>query len=56
MHPGLDGQIQTVAFRTSKGTYKHPVVKLVLLIPEEDHSPPSRPGEDVQANTELIPS
>ena len=31
VHPGLDGQVRTVTLRTSKGSYKRPVVKLVLL-------------------------
>ena len=43
VHPGLDGQIQTVTLRTYKGTYKRPVVKLVLLIPEGHHSLSSPP-------------
>ena len=50
VHPGLDGQVRTVTLRTSKGTYKCPVVKLVLLVPEKDYTSSLRPGEDIQAN------
>ena len=50
VHPGLDGQVRTVTLRTSKGTYKRPVVKLVLLVPEKDYTSSLCPGEDIQAN------
>ena len=56
VQPGLDGQVRTVTLRSSKGTYKRPVVKLVLLVPEKDYTSSLHPGEDVQANIAPIES
>ena len=42
---GLDGKVQIVRVKTSKGTYKRPESQLVLLLPDEDEDvPSSRPG------------
>ena len=32
VHPGQDGQVRVVTVRTSRGTYKCPVTKIVTLI------------------------
>ena len=33
--PGQDGKVQVVTIRTSKGTYNHPICKVVLLVSED---------------------
>ena len=35
-HPGRDGLIRVVTVKTATGIYKRPVVKLSLILPEED--------------------
>ena len=42
---GSDGKVWVVQVKTSKGTYKRTVSKLVLLLPDEDEDVPSSPGE-----------
>ena len=32
IHPGHDGRVRVVTVKTSKGTYKHPIVKIVPLV------------------------
>ena len=32
VYPGQDGQVRVVTVRTSRGTYKRPVTKIVTLI------------------------
>ena len=31
VHPGVDGRVRVVTLQTSKGSYKRPVTKVVLL-------------------------
>ena len=34
VHPGSDGLVRVVTVRTMKSTYKRPVSKIALLLPE----------------------
>ena len=36
LHTGSDGHVRAVTLRTQKGVYTRPVIKLVLLIPQEE--------------------
>ena len=47
---GPDGKVRVVRVKSSKGTYKRPVCKLVLLPPDEDEDVPSSRGEDDRAS------
>lgn len=39
-YPGKDGQTRVVKVKTQHGEYVRPIVRLVLLLPEEaDHQP-----------------
>ena len=37
VHPGTDGQVRVITVKTAKGTYKQPVTKAVLLLPDDKH-------------------
>ena len=54
VHPGKDGHVRVDTLHTPKGEFTRPVVKLVLLLPEEEDYPlsctsHSHPPVDVQA-------
>ena len=54
LHTGPDGRVRAVTLRTQKGVYTRPIIKLVLLIPQEKDEvqknlSSQRMGEDVQA-------
>ena len=34
-HPGEDGFVRVATLRTAKGTYKRPVTKIALLLPND---------------------
>ena len=34
VHPGLDGMVRVATIKTQFGTYKRPVTKLALLLPD----------------------
>ena len=36
VHPGQDGKVRVATVKTSGGIFKRPIVKLVLLLQEED--------------------
>ena len=35
-HPGKDGFVRVVTVQTSNGTYKRPITKIALLLPNEN--------------------
>ena len=35
VHPGRDGLVRVVTVKTSRGTYKRPVSKIAVLVPNE---------------------
>ena len=37
VHPGTDGLVRVITVKTAKGTYKRPVTKAVLLLPDDKH-------------------
>ena len=34
VHPGLDGVVHVATIKTQSGTYKRPITKLALLLPD----------------------
>ena len=36
VHPGRGGLVRVATVRTTKGTYKRPVIKLALILPIDD--------------------
>ena len=39
VHPGKDDLVRVVTLKTEKGTYKRPITKIVVLIPQTNDSP-----------------
>ena len=36
VHPGQDGKVRVATVKTAGGIFKRPIVKLILLLQEED--------------------
>ncbi len=37
VHPGEDGKVRVVTVKTAKGTYKRPVIKTALILPNNTY-------------------
>ena len=44
VYPGADGKVRVADVRTEKGTYRRPIVRLVVLLPQEDDVSSVSPG------------